>query len=80
VQPPFKVDVGEVLQLLMNHTFGALERFKNTRPDISLIAWIDQYAQRSIAHRLAAAIDIAGNDAGTSQAIASNQSGIWNWN
>jgi hypothetical protein len=23
VQPPFKVDVGEVLQPLMNHTFGA---------------------------------------------------------
>lgn len=62
MQPPFKVDVGEVHQPLMNHTFGAPERFKHTRPDISLIAWIDQYSQRSIAHRLAAAIDIAGND------------------
>ena len=80
MQPPFKVDVGKVIQPLRNHTFGAPERFKHTRPDIALIAWIDQYSQRSIAHRLAAAIDIAGNDAGTPQAIASNQSGIWNGN
>ena len=41
------------------------KRFKNTRPDISLIAWIDQSFQHSIAHRLGAAIDIAGNDGDT---------------
>jgi hypothetical protein len=45
---PFKFDEGEVLQPLMYHTFGAPERFKNTRPDISLIVWIDQYSQGDV--------------------------------
>jgi hypothetical protein len=65
VQPPLKVDVGKEIQPLRNHTFGAPERFKNTHPNISPIARINQYSQRSIALRLAAAIDIAGSDRDT---------------